>query len=509
MNNKRLFINMISNVIAFGVQFGVNLLLTPYMVNNLGSAAYSFVPISTNLVSYVNILTVALNSMSSRFISIEINRNHNEKANEYFNSVLAANTIIAIVLTIIGLIIVLYANSIFDIPINLLRDVQLTLGFVMLSIVISLLFNVFSNSFYIKNRLDLSAKRNIIGNLIRAGVLIGLFIIFEPKIYFITATTLIVTIYTGFTSVMYTKRLTPQLVINKNKISLGAIKTLLSSGVWNSVNQLSMVLLTTLDLYLANKLIGAEEGGLYSIAKTLPNLIQNIVSVLVGVFVPQFTILYAQHKKTELVNNIGFSIKIMGYLITIPIGFLIIFGADFFQLWVPNENSSILYGLSLLTIIPMIITGSINTIFNVYTVTNKLKIPALVLLGTGIVNTIAVVILIRFTNLGIWSIPIVSFVIGILRNLIFTPTYAAKCLKIPSIKFYIAIFRGVICVGTICIVSYTYKLSIGVHSWLSMFIAGSVCSVISIIINYFIVFSKEERGRFFSIIINRIRKGKQ
>lgn len=71
----------------------------------------------------------------------------------------------------------------------------------------------------------------------------------------------------------------------------------MSSGVWNSVNQLSMVLLTSLDIYLMNVLIGAKAAGEYSMAKTLPNFIQSFVGVMVSVFIPQFTILYAQRKK--------------------------------------------------------------------------------------------------------------------------------------------------------------------------------------------------------------------
>lgn len=502
--NKRLAINMLSNLIAFGVQFGVNFLLTPYIVNNLGSEAYSFVPLSTNLVSYINILTTALNSMASRYISIEINRHNNHEANIYFNSVLAANTIIAIALTIPSLLLVFNVTKIFNVPVTLVKDVQLTLSFVLLSAVISLFFNVFGNVFFIKNRLEISATRNIIGNMIRAMVLILLFSTLTPKIYYITATTLIVSIYTGMTSVVYTKKLLPELRFKKRYIKFRAIKTLLSSGVWNSINQLSVVLLTTLDLYLANMMISAEASGLYSIAKTIPNFIQNIVSVMVGVFVPQFTILYAQGKMQDLLDNINFSIKIMGYFITLPIGFLIVYGQEFFRLWVPNENAEMLHLLSMLTIIPMIVTGSINTIFNVYTVTNKLKIPALVLLVTGIINTILVYFLVKFTHLGIVAIPLVSFVIGILRNLIFTPIYAGKCLEISAKSFYIAIFRGVCCAGVMILVSCIEKNFIDGTSWISLFLAAATCALLAMMINFFFVFSKEERSELIGSILKRV-----
>lgn len=502
--NKRLAINMLSNLIAFGVQFGVNFLLTPYIVNHLGSEAYSFVPLSTNLVSYINILTVALNSMASRYISIEINRNNNHEANVYFNSVLAANTVIAIALTIPSILLVCNVTKIFNVPAALVTDVQFTLSFVLLSAVISLFFNVFGNVFFIRNRLEISATRNIIGNVIRAVILLLLFSTLTPKIYYITATTLIVTFYTGATSVVYTKKLTPELRFTKGYVKLGAIKTLLSSGIWNSINQLSVVLLTTLDLYLANMMISAEASGLYSIAKTMPNFIQNIVGVMVGVFVPQFTILYAQGKKQKLQDSIDFSIKIMGYFITLPIGFLIVYGQEFFRIWVPNENAEMLHLLSLLTIIPMIVTGSINTIFNVYTVTNKLKTPALVLLATGIINTISVFLLVKYTSLGILAIPLVSFVIGLLRNLIFTPIYAGKCLNVSSRSFYIAIFRGSCCAGSMIVISCVVKNFIGGTSWISLLLAAVICAMFAMLVNFFFVFSREERSGLIASVLKKV-----
>ena len=74
MKNKQLFINMISSLISFGVNLGINLLLTPYIIAKLGSEAYSFIPIANNFIQYISIFTAALNAMASRFITIELQK---------------------------------------------------------------------------------------------------------------------------------------------------------------------------------------------------------------------------------------------------------------------------------------------------------------------------------------------------------------------------------------------------------------------------------------------------
>lgn len=82
---------MFATLFAFGVQFGVIFFLTPYIINELGSETYSFIPLTNNIVGYTNILTAAFYSMTARFIAVESNRGNNEKASVFFNSALLAN----------------------------------------------------------------------------------------------------------------------------------------------------------------------------------------------------------------------------------------------------------------------------------------------------------------------------------------------------------------------------------------------------------------------------------
>ena len=196
----------------------------------------------------------------------------------------------------------------------------------------------------------------------------------------------------------------------------------------------------------------------------------------------------------------------MGLFITLPIGFLIVFGQDFFSIWVPTQNAELLHQLSLLTILPMIITGSINTIFNVYTVTNKLIIPAIVLLITGIVNTVGVVLLINYTKLGIWAIPLVSLVVGVIRNLTFTPIYAAHCLHVKWYTFYLAILRGCCCVITMIVICYIYRTIVVVDDWLSLIIAAIINASLALIINIIFMINKNDRKKLMKMIADKVQR---
>lgn len=484
---------MIFNVGSFIINLCLSFFFTPYLIRTVGKEAYSFFPLINNMIGYTSIITTAIGSMAGRFITIKIYQNDTETAKKYFNSVFVANLILSFTFSLIAFYIIVNISNILTIPPTLKKEVQLLFIFTFGSMVINLTSSILGVGCFAKNRIDLNSAGTTVANFIRICTILMLFSLFSPSIVYMSISAFVSSILMMIYYIYLKKRLLPEFTIKPSKYySWKTLKEIISSGIWNSLNQLSVVLLTQLDLLITNLYIGVSATGDYSIAKTIPTLIQSFIGVLVSVFIPHFTILYAQGNKKELINNINQSIKLMGILVTLPIGYLLINGKIFFNLWLPNQNIHTLYWLSNLTIIPMIITGSINTIFNVYTVTNKLKIPALVLLLTGILNTIIILILLNKTSLGLWSIPFTSLFIGLLRNIIFTPIYAAHCLKEKWNIFYIAIFKGVIACSIVICITYLVNIIISSTNWLLFIINGIAVTIISLIINSYLFFNKTD-----------------
>ena len=100
MHNKRLAINMIASLFSFIISMGIIFILSQYIINTVGSEAYGFVNLANNFVSYGQLITLALNSMASRFITIRIHKGDEIGANKYFTSVIIVNIITSIILCI-------------------------------------------------------------------------------------------------------------------------------------------------------------------------------------------------------------------------------------------------------------------------------------------------------------------------------------------------------------------------------------------------------------------------
>lgn len=509
MNYKKsLVINMIASIVTFLINGGVSFLLTPYLVHLLGNEAYGFIGLSNDFVSYASILTISLNSMAARFITIEMHKKNTDKANIYFNSVLIANIIMAIALAIISAIVVINLNKIINISPQLVGDVKITFALSFINFIIGILISVFGIATFVKNRLDITSIRNIITNILRVIVIIVLFNMFKPRLFYILIAALVSTVVIAFTDIYFTKRLLPELKLKIQMFKLKAIKVLISSGIWNSINSLSSVLLTGVDLVIANIFIGGEEMGILSIAKTIPTQIVILLSTISSVFVPHFTALYAENDINGLVKEVKFSMKVLTFIMTVPITGFIVFGTEFYSLWMPEKpvnEIQMIQILSVLTLLPNIISSYIFTLYSINTVTNKLKVPVTLTLVLSIISTIIVFILLKTTNLGIYAIAGVSSIIMLLRVIFFVPIYAACNLKVKKRTFYKTLLKSLLCFVLLFILYIIVKCNIKINTWLQLFGIGIILGLIGYGLNVVIIFTKAERNKIANIIKNKIK----
>ena len=126
---KSLVINLSASMVAFIVNIGISFFLTPYIVKSLGVEAYGFVSLGSNFINYATLLTITLNSMAGRFITIEVHRNNWEAANKYFSSVVLANLVVVGIMIIPASLCVLYIDRIINVPSEILVDVRILFAF--------------------------------------------------------------------------------------------------------------------------------------------------------------------------------------------------------------------------------------------------------------------------------------------------------------------------------------------------------------------------------------------
>lgn len=503
--NKKLVINLLSSVIAFGVNLIIGFFLSPYIVESLGVEANGFISLANTFITYATLVTIALNSMSGRFITIEIHKNNYEKANKYYNAVFGGNLIIAALLVIPAIVCIIRLENIINIPVNLIYDVKILFSILFFNFFISTALPNWSTATFVTNKIYLQSIKALESNLIKVVSILALFIIFSPKVYYVALASLVCTIYVAIYNWYYHKRLLPELKIKISYFRWKYVKELIFSGIWNTINQTGQILLSGLDLLIANLFVGSTAMGALSLAKTVPNIIIGLAGTLTNIFSPTITIDYAKGDKEALKRNLKKGMRLTGVLLTIPLAILIIYGSEFYSLWVPSQDAKLLQILSILTCCGLIFTSGIQCLFNVFTVVNKLKLNSLLVLLSGAVSTLIVFILMKTTNLGVFAIAGVSSFVNLIRNMIYTVPFTAKYLGFKWNTFFPEVLSSIISVIVLTLVGYIIKQFVVVDSWVLLIIACGVTSIIGLIINMFIVLNKDERIYLLGIVKRKVK----
>lgn len=512
-SSKQMTINLVASIIAFGVNIGINFFLTPYLVSSLGTEAYGFIGLANNFVQYATIITAALNSMSGRFISVAYHQGNKEKASKIFSSVLVADLILAFVLLIGTAIFTFFLDSVFNIPENLVTSVKITFGLTFLTFVVSVVTAIFTTATFVKNRIDINSIRDIISNLIKVALIVGLFTFFPSQLYYIALATLGSGIFLLLANITVKKRILPDIKVDIKKFQFSLVKMLIASGIWMSLVHLSSTLLNGLDLLICNLTLGATIMGLMSIAKTVPQSIALLTSTLANVFTPQYTILYAKGKIDELVSQVKFSSKIISYILTVPIAGFIAFGNEFYTLWQPTrspEEINMIQIISVLTCLMYLFTAHTQGLTVLSTVCNNLKLPVLVSLGIGIVSTVSVIVILNVTdigNAGAYVIAGISSLLMSLRAILFIPIYSAHLLKQKKTVFYPTVFRGWFSFGVVFALFLILRLlPLNLTSWITFLPFCIAIGIVGYILCIPLMFNKKEMKKFKGAIKKKLKR---
>ena len=467
------FLNISVNLISFVLTFGISFYVTPYITQNVGMEAYGLVGLANNFTSYITIVTAALNSMASRFIILQLHKNNIEEANYYFNSALFTNIIFAAFSMLGCILLIPNLENLLNINAELAQDAKMTFFLVFLNFSLSMIFSVFSVSYYATNKLYVGAFRTIQSDVIRIILLFLIFSFIGVKIQYTIFPTLLASLYSSICAVRFSKKHIGNLRISTCCFKLKAIMEMVKGGIWNSITKLSQVLLNGLDLIITSLFIGGSILGNVSVAKTFSSIIVTLIASVSDTFLPKFLKAYAKSKES-LTEEFLKSTKILSFFSCILISIFVSYCGEFFQCWLPGEDWRLLKGLSLVSLISVAISGPVYSMFSIYTVVNKVKPQALATLVMSVLSTVTVFLLLKFTNLGVYAIVGTSAIYGAIKNLTYNMYYLKKYIGLDVKKCYTIIIRNMITMGIVVFCSNWIKQLFEINNFATLIANGII-----------------------------------
>ena len=505
---------MLASLLSTAVSLGISFFITPPVIAKLGAEAQGFNTMAANFVNYAAIAAMALNSMAGRFITVSIAKGDDEGANRYFNSVMYANLAIVAALVLPAAAVVIYLDRLVNISPALVGDVRLLFAMMFVNFFVTIVSTTFSTATFAANRLDLQALRTMESQLLRAVCLVALFNLLPVRVCYLGIATLLANVYLFISYIYYTKKLLPGIRVSRKSFSMPTVLEILSAGIWNTVMRTGQVLTNQLDTLITNLWIGATESGYVGTSTMIVTNVNLLYETVSAVFTPSLTISFARDNKEELTEDLKSAMRLTGFFANIPLCYIIGFGLAFYRLWLPSEASVIpvYYELTVLIMLGTLVGGAISPLFNVYTIVNKLKWNSIVTLLMGVMNAVIVFLLLQIDALrpfGIYFVAGISSVLGIIKNMTFTPLYAAHCLKLPKKVFYPTIFRYIL---VTCLMGAAFLLLgrlMPADSWLLIGCSVLICGVIGSLMNYLLLFEKKEREVLKQTLLRFVKRGTQ
>ena len=497
-------LNFISNLLAFFMTYSISFFLSPYIVETLGVEANGFVSLANNFTNYISLLTVALNSLASRFVSVALFNKEYDKANKYYSSVITANGVITAVVIIPCTVFILFLEHFLAVPADLVVDVKILFALVFGSFFISLLTSLFNVAVFVENKLYLTARHRTEGALIRLALTVALFKLFPAKIAFVGATALIVNLYIIAWQYHYKRKFLPQMRYNRKDSEMQKVLELVKAGSWSLLSSLSGLLSSGLNLLLANLFVSPEAMGAIALSATLPTIVRSIMGSVSSAFTPNLTRHYAAGDFAQMEKELRKSIQMLSVIMVVPLAGLTAFGKTFFQLWQPTQDAQMLWILMILNVFSLTFSASTASIHEVFTVTNRLKGQAIAVFISAVANMGITLLLIQFTDLGVYAVVCIGSVIDIIRNFCFTFPYAAKCIHQKWYTFILQSLRSfaIFLLITGLYLAFTYFVYTPT-SWLTFIAVCLPCGVVGLVLNAYLLLSKENRKALIKKLLRK------
>ncbi len=431
----RFAINLVSNVVKLGLTMLVGVWYVPFLVRQLGPAAYGMVPLTSMITSYMTLITFGLDAAMARTLTISLERRDYDRANAIFNVAFWTNLAIAVVLSIPAVIAIASVQHIMRIPPGYETATRWLFAGTVLAFLLNQVKSPFGVSCFSLNRLDLANMVLVGETLSRVGLVAFLFLVCGPRIEFVGAAILAGTIFSTAGAIWLWKVLTPNLHIRLRDFDWTMLKSLSSTGGWVIVSQVGVMLYLNIDLLLANRLFGPVESGRYAAVLQLSAMLSTLGMTVGEIFAPTMYQMYARGDIDGLAVYLNRAIKFLGIVMALVIGLICGFSRPLLQLWLGPAFGSLAPLLCL-----MAIHQSLNLatypLYAVPLAANRVKVPGLVTLAVGVFNLALALFLAKVLGWGLYGLAGAGAISLTLRRFVFTPLYVAAVLHQPYRTYY-------------------------------------------------------------------------
>lgn len=500
-NAKQTKTNFYTNILALVANVFVGIYYTPYLVNNLGLAAYGILPLALIINQYISVATQTLTHAYTRFYSVALQKGDYDEASKNISTSMVVVLLICLLIVPLGIGVIVKANTFFQIPSEFLVSAQILFGFTILSFVVSLFSSLLNVTLYAINRLDLMNIMKIIRSVLKLVIVITLFETIRVNVSLVGVTNFITEVVILMMSIYLFYRFKPsQLRLSLMLFDKAILFAIMGMSIWVLIQLCGDTLLYRTDNLIVNHYWGTEASGALGAISEIGSYVSTIVSVIGSLFGPLILIAYAKGNHNDVKSLFIEQSTIVGCLSAVLAGTIAGFGMILLNIWLGNNMGQYSWWLLMkMIVLPYYAAGGIMAY--VYRSWNKMRLPAI---GTIVLGIIDIVLLIGVCEITTHGNAIMVLVIGAIFSIL-------QCFVLNAITvgcIYKDCKKKFIKISLKITTSFLLCFTVGrlLSSWIqinNLFQLGFILMVVGSImlsVVMFIILNKEERTKLFNIV---------
>ena len=449
----------------------VGILFTPYMISSLGSIEYGLYQLLYSVIGYIALLDFGLGSTLTRFILKYRAENNYEKVNTVITMCVKIYGVFGILVMLIVSIVSLNLDSLFKTTITAenLAYAQKLFMIMGATTSLSLISHALTGVQTAHEKYIITKGIYVLRQVLRVAIMIVL-LKFNLGATAIVMTDFVVTFGIVVFDIVYCKFVLKKPII-KGKTDIKLIKPLFSFSVFVFIQIIVTQINVGIDKVILGRYSCLEFVALYGVAMQLYSLFNSIGGVIVSITLPRISeVIFANSSVNEVTDCcVKYSRMQLHILAPLIIGFTVL-GKHFVSLWVPEYDSTAVYIVALLIIVPQILESVEGTIFNVMKAKNLQATRSIILFAVAILHVVLSIVLLKFFPLyGPALGTCISFVLG---NTILSNIYYHKKVGINMFRYFRNLFKGILPTILISLIGGVFINYIPVAGWLGFIIKG-------------------------------------
>jgi membrane protein EpsK len=484
-------INLASNFVKIFVSIVVGLFFTPFMISALGPAVFGLVPLVVAIVSYIAIFTQTATSVVSRFVSISLNNDAQRGGLSETSTIVSSSLTLCALTGAAALAAVVLTVSVLDqiinIPAGMAFETRLLFAAVGLSSVVAVAAVPLDAVFFADNRIYVTSVAEVISSIARVAVVVLLFTAVSSSLYFVALAVLVSTALSlCFRCILLRKlysalqveyRWPDQVLVSEFRRTAGGVLAL----------QFGAVILFSTDIFLVNVWFGATEAGIYAALVQIPLFLRVMSMNVAMIFSPTILKLHAQGQADQLVEYVKKAMRYSGLAVSGPIAVICAGASPILSIWLGPEYAA-LPGILIVAAAPVVIAGATLPIFSVSLAAGRTAIPGLVTVISAIVHLLCAYLLAVVAGFGPIGVAVSLVSVLTLKNVLFTPVYAAKNIYRPWYELLPAIIPSVIhFLATFAFAFFVFRQYPNQETFVTLAIIAVLCGISVLVAPAFLV----------------------